>query len=798
MFCPSEHVPLVGGARIVAVIPLGIQPIFDLTVEDTSTYLCAGIVHHNTGKALRNGTPVATPDGWVPIEQLKPGDLVLAGDGSPTRVVGVYPQGEVDLLRFTFDGGQFIDCCGNHLWKLKTPAARWGGGDWTIAKASDIAVGCDPKQRPIMPQGGAWQLPHKVVPVDPYLLGALLGDGGLTKGVMFSTADAEMVGLIAARLPDDVAIRHRDRYDYVIAGRDGKTNSLIAGLRALGQFGKKAHEKRVPFDYLTNDIDTRLEVLRGLMDTDGSVDTKNLNVEFCTVSEGLARDVQQLVESLGGRAKIKRRTTHFYRNGERVAGRESYRVAIRIPVCPFRLARKAALWMQREPMKAERVLHSIAPAGRGEATCIAVEHPDHTFITEHGIVTHNTWGVAAYELTCHLTGEYPPWWNGRVFKTPIDAWVCGDTRETVRDIIQAKLLGDVSKLGEGALGTGMIPRSRIIGEPRYLPNTNRAADYVLIKHVSGGHSVLGFKAYEQGRKAFQGTEKHVIVLDEEPPQDVYQECLMRGRTVDGITILTFTPLSGHTDVVRSFLNWQQENAQGASKALVRCSWDDVPHLDEKWKRDTEAATPMYMREARKHGIPVAGAGRIYPVEESMFVIKPVPLRPYWRRCFGFDAGWHNTAAVWLAYDKDEDIAYLYSEYKRGEQPIEVHAAAIRARGEWIPGRGDAASRDGNSNARTIDLYRGQGIKLRLADKGVDAGIQQVLSRLITGRLKVFNTCQKWLEEFRTYSYDEKGNIVKRDDHLMDATRYAVVSGLAAAAAPIQQALDIQELKFGLR
>lgn len=407
-----------------------------------------------------------------------------------------------------------------------------------------------------------------------------------------------------------------------------------------------------------------------------------------------------------------------------------------------------------------------------------------------------TFGVSAYELTCHLTGEYPVWWNGKVFQTPIDAWVCGDTRETVRDIIQAKLLGDVSKKGDSALGTGMIPRSKIVGEPRYLPNTNKAADYVLVKHVSGGHSVLGFKAYEQGRKAFQGTEKHVIVLDEEPPFDVYQECLMRGRTVDGITILTFTPLSGHTEVVRSFLNWRDENAKGASKALVHCSWDDVPHLDAQWKRDTEAATPAYMREARKYGVPVAGAGKIYPIEESQFVIRPVPLAPHWRRCFGFDAGWHNTAAVWLAYDKDEDIAYLYSEYKRGEQPIEVHAAALKARGEWIPGRGDAASREGHSNTKTIDLYRARGVKLRLADKGVDAGIQEVLSRLATGRLKVFNTCQRWLDEYRTYSYDEKGHIIKSNDHLMDATRYGVVSGLKVAIPLAQQDIDIPELRFG--
>lgn len=410
--------------------------------------------------------------------------------------------------------------------------------------------------------------------------------------------------------------------------------------------------------------------------------------------------------------------------------------------------------------------------------------------------TGKTWGVAAYELTCHLTGDYPVWWNGRVFDNPISAWVAGDTRETVRDIIQAKLLGDISKLGEEVIGTGMIPRDKIAGSPKYVPNTNRAVDYVRVKHRSGGNSVLSFKAYEQGRKSFQGTEQHVIVLDEEPPSDVYQECLMRGRTVDGLVLLTFTPLSGMTDVVRGFLAAQMENAKGASKNMIRCSWDDVPHLDEKWKIEAESGMLPYQREARKHGIPIAGVGKIYPVEEDEFVIRPVQIMPHWRRCFGFDGGWHNTAAVWFAYDKDEDIAYIYSDYKRGEQTVDVHAAALMARGAWIPGRGDAASREGHSKETTLSAYQARGVKLELADKSVDLGIQTVLSRLTTGKLKVFNTCQKWLDEYRMYSYDENQKVVKINDHLMDATRFGVMSGLKVATVQIQPQIIVRDIRFG--
>lgn len=410
--------------------------------------------------------------------------------------------------------------------------------------------------------------------------------------------------------------------------------------------------------------------------------------------------------------------------------------------------------------------------------------------------TGKTWGVAAYELTCHLTGQYPFWWNGRVYDRPISAWVAGTTREATRDIIQKKLLGDIAKKGEAVLGSGMIPRNTIIGMPKFLPNTNRAVDFVLIKHVSGGESVLAFKAYEQGRTAFEGTEQDIIVLDEEAPKDVYDECLQRTRVVNGMILTTFTPLRGHTEVVESFLNWRQENAKGAKKMLVQCGWDDVPHLDEDWKRATLASTAAYMRDARRRGIPMVGVGRIYPVDEDVFVIRPIPLAPHWRRCFGFDAGWHNTAAVWLAYDKDMDTVYLYSDYKRGEVTIEQHAMALRARGAWIPGAGDAAAREGHTNETVLDLYKAMGVNLMLADKAVDKGIQSVLSRLESGKLKVFNTCQKWLDEFRMYSYDDKEHIIKRNDHLMDATRFGVLSGLRRATFERAPQLYIEPIQFG--
>lgn len=162
-----------------------------------------------------------------------------------------------------------------------------------------------------------------------------------------------------------------------------------------------------------------------------------------------------------------------------------------------------------------------------------------------------TWGVGGYETALHLTGEYPDWWVGRRFDGPIEAWAAGDTSETTRDIVQSALVGPL-----GSMGTGLIPLANIIGEPTKRAGVSGAMDTARIKHKSGGHSLVGFKSYDQGRKKFQGTAKHLCWLDEEPPMDVYTECLTRTMTVKGITLCTFTPLNGATDVSLMFLGME--------------------------------------------------------------------------------------------------------------------------------------------------------------------------------------------------------------------------------------------------
>ncbi|MES2355600.1 MAG: terminase family protein [Pseudomonadota bacterium] len=397
--------------------------------------------------------------------------------------------------------------------------------------------------------------------------------------------------------------------------------------------------------------------------------------------------------------------------------------------------------------------------------------------------TGKTEGCGGFEIVCHLTGLYPKWWTGRRFNRPTEFWAAGDTSKTVRDILQEKLLGK-----PGQFGTAMIPADTIIRTtPKHgIPD---AIDTVYIRHCSGGVSELAFKSYDQGRDAFQGTKKDGVWLDEEPPIDVYTECLLRTMDttgaggINGIIILTFTPMMGLSETVLQFMPGGaiDERAQG-SKCVVMVSWDDVPHLSKEAKDALYASIPAFQRDARTRGIPQLGSGAIYPVPESDFVVDDMPIPDHWPKGYGLDVGWNRTSAGFHAWDRENDIVYRISEHYRGQAEPSVHADAIKARGPWIPGVCDPAAR-GRSQAdgqQLMQQYKDLGLDLDIAFNGVESGIYEMWQRLSTGRYKVFRSCQNWLSEFRVYRRNEKGQVVKGNDHAMDESRYFIMSGLARA------------------
>ncbi len=219
-----------------------------------------------------------------------------------------------------------------------------------------------------------------------------------------------------------------------------------------------------------------------------------------------------------------------------------------------------------------------------------------------------------------------------------------------------------------------------------------------------------------------------------------------------------------------------------SKYRTDCGWEDVPHLTEEAKRELLASTPEYLRDARTKGIPSLGSGAIYPVPESEFKVDPFPIPSYWTRAYGLDVGWNRTACIWSARDTEIDCVYLYTEHYRGKAEPSIHATAIKARGEWIPGVIDPAARGRGQKdgEQLLVVYTDLGLKLTGAVNAVDAGCYDVWERLSTGRLKVFSVCLNWFAEYRLYRRNEDGDIVKEFDHLMDATRYLIISGLQVA------------------
>jgi len=165
-------------------------------------------------------------------------------------------------------------------------------------------------------------------------------------------------------------------------------------------------------------------------------------------------------------------------------------------------------------------------------------------------------------------------------------------------------------------------------------------------------------------------------------------------------------------------------------------------------------------------------------------VEDFPLPPHWKRAYGMDVGWNRTACVWGAYDQETDRWTLYHEHYVGEQQPTLHAAAIRAPGAWIAGVIDpgARGRSQDDGEALIETYHDLGLTLAPADNAVETGLYQVWDRLSTGRLKICKSLANWRKEQKRYNRDAKGHIIKKDDHLMDATRYLIMSGRAIAKA----------------
>lgn len=325
-----------------------------------------------------------------------------------------------------------------------------------------------------------------------------------------------------------------------------------------------------------------------------------------------------------------------------------------------------------------------------------------------------------------------------------------------------------------------------------------AIDVVYVHHVSGGISTLTFKSYDQGAISFAGSELEVVWPDEEPPPDVYSEMTMRTMTTDGIVMMTFTPLQGYSETVKLFMpNGPTKIENTSSRYTINATWDDAPHLTKAQKDEYWASMPPYQRDARSKGIPQLGSGAIYPLGESEITCKPFEIPETWPRAYALDVGWNRTACLWGAEDKQTQTVYLYAEHYRGQAEPAIHAEGIKAKGDWIPGVIDPAAngRSQRDGTQLKQVYKALGLILRDADNAVEGGIADVWQRMSAGKLKVFTTCENWLNEYRQYRRDQLGRVVKENDHLMDCTRYLIRSGIKhGRVRTLAPTIDLENLE----
>lgn len=352
-----------------------------------------------TGKALAHGTGVLTPDGWVAVEDIETGDVVIAQDGSETLVEGVYPQGIRNTFEVKFSDGRSSVVDYDHLWEVNVE------GSSKVMKTSDIKEMIDNRtldRRITVPLFDP--SPEKSIdvdlPIDPYLLGVLIGDGCLSSksGISFTSADEFVVDEVKKLLPESAFVIKRNDIDYgIVSSKEyrGKKSPFNQALISLGVKEKRSFEKSIPPVYMNSSVNQKIQLIQGLMDSDGYASATNV-VQFDTTSEKLAEDFCELIWSIGGKAKVKKHKSSYKgKDGKKIECRDAYNITIQYkdPKNLFRLPRKVDRVHAGQYSKTQLPITSIEEFGEVECTCIKVDHPRALFVIDDYVCTHNTHNV---------------------------------------------------------------------------------------------------------------------------------------------------------------------------------------------------------------------------------------------------------------------------------------------------------------------------------------------------------------------------------------------------------------------
>lgn len=361
------------------------------------------------GKAQPLHSKIKTPKGWTTMGEIRLNDCISMPDGTVATVNGIYPQGKKSIYKITFADGRTAECCNDHLWKVYNK--HWSN-KWKVMDLNEIMEKLSTtKIQMYIPLMTPCTIEDVALPLHPYAVGALLGDGGI-KGhsVGISSADQFILDKIQNIIGQDYTLKKstHSKYDYTIKGSasfSGKgtrgvyKNQIKKSLVDLGLMGKGSYDKFIPEIYKSASLQQKLELIQGLMDTDGHVCKKG-RLDFTTISPRLANDIVEVIRSIGGIAKItESKNKQYTYKGIKIDCHDSYRISIRykdmrsLVSLPRKLSRLSTQYQYSDITKNRELklkISKIDYVGEMDAQCISVNHPDHLYVTDNFVVTHNT------------------------------------------------------------------------------------------------------------------------------------------------------------------------------------------------------------------------------------------------------------------------------------------------------------------------------------------------------------------------------------------------------------------------
>lgn len=418
------------------------------------------------GRSIINSENLITPNGLKPMGEIELGDLVIGSSGKPCEVVGVYPQGVLPIYEIGFSDGTKSICSADHLWNTMTLNEKRHNKGYTTKSTKQIMETVKNKHNqkvhrvPIV--SGPVEFNSQEVLIDPYVLGVMLGDGHIGKSKLrLSTKDIEVLETCRNRIPSNLEIKYAKEYDYRIVSKDNK-NDLLNHFAEYELIGSLSHNKSVPDEYKFNNSKVRLEVLQGLLDSDGWIckhRSGNVRIQYCSTSKKLAEDVEFLVRSLGGLA-YKRKREFSEKDNHEHKGRiirhvhPSYVVDIMMPINPFKLKRKSEQFENNQTFT--KLISYVKPVGEAECTCITVDSQDQLFLTNNFIVTHNTFNdsVCIFDESQNATASQLKLFMTR-FGENSKVIITGDPNQSDLRLADQGLLHIVNKL-EDLPGVGVI------------------------------------------------------------------------------------------------------------------------------------------------------------------------------------------------------------------------------------------------------------------------------------------------------------------------------------------------------